>query len=180
MLKHPMSSEVGNSYEQMRVSMEAVNEFSDKNSIKVVGIYPNTDPGSYDILKAIDENCNENIRFYKTLPRDIFVNLMRSAKALVGNSSMGILEAPFYKLPVVNIGNRQQGRLNAGNVEFVNYDKQKIISSIGKACFDNEYREYVSNLENPYGDGFAHKKIVAFLENIDINDKKWRIKKNII
>ena len=180
MLKHPMSSEVGNSYEQMRVSMEAINEFSEKNSMKVVGIYPNTDPGSYDILRAIDENCNENIRFYKTLPRNIFVNLMRGAKALVGNSSMGILEAPLYKLPVVNIGNRQQGRLNAGNVEFVNYDKQEIISSIGKACFDNEYREYVSNLENPYGDGFAHKKIVDFLENIDISDKKWHIKKKMI
>jgi len=86
----------------------------------------------------------------------------------------------LYKLPVVNIGNRQQGRLNAGNVEFVNYNKQKIIDSIGRACFDNKYRYYVSKLKNPYGDGFAHKKIVNFLENVDINDKKWYTKKNLI
>ena len=122
-LKHPLSSEMQDSYEQMRITMEAVSEFSTSNKVKVVGIYPNTDPGSYDILKAIDENSNENIRFYKTLDREIFVNLIRNTRALVGNSSMGILEAPLYKLPVVNIGNRQQGRLNAGNVEFVHYNK---------------------------------------------------------
>ena len=93
---------------------------------------------------------------------------------------MGILEAPLYKLPVVNIGNRQQGRLNAGNVEFVHYNKQEILNAISKACFDNKYRDYVSNLDNPYGDGFAHKKIVKFLDSININDKKWYIKKKLV
>jgi GDP/UDP-N,N'-diacetylbacillosamine 2-epimerase (hydrolysing) len=179
-LKHPLSSEMQDSYEQMRITMEAVSEFSTSNKVKIVGIYPNTDPGSYDILKAIDENSNENIRFYKTLDREIFVNLMRNTRALVGNSSMGILEAPLYKLPVVNIGNRQQGRLNAGNVEFVNYNKQEILNAISKACFDNKYRDYVSNLDNPYGDGFAHKKIVKFLDSINISDKKWHIKKKLV
>ena len=168
------------SYKQMKATMKAVSEFSANNKMKVIGIYPNTDPGSYDVLKAIDENCNDNIRFYKTLNRDIFVNIMRNAKALVGNSSMGILEAPFYKLPVVNVGNRQKGRLNAGNVEFVNYDKQEILDSISKACFDNEYRDYVSNLDNPYGDGFAHKRIVEFLGSIDTSDEKWYTKKKLV
>ena len=179
-LKHPLSSEMQDSYDQMRIAMEAVSEFSTNNKMKVVGIYPNTDPGSYDILKAIDENSDENIRFYKTLDREIFVNLMRNARALVGNSSMGILEAPLYKLPVVNIGNRQKGRLNAGNVEFVNYNKQEIVNSISKACFDNDYRDCVLNLDNPYGDGFAHKKIVGFLDSVDTNDKKWHIKKKLV
>ena len=64
---------------------------------------------------------------------------MRNASALVGNSSMGILEAPYYKLPVINVGRRQSGRLNAGNVEFVDYHKDLIIKSIYKACFDEVY-----------------------------------------
>ena len=93
---------------------------------------------------------------------------------------MGILEAPFYKLPVVNIGNRQKGRLSAGNVEFVEYDKYKIKTSIAKAFYDEEYRTVVSNLVNPYGDGYAHKKIVEFLDNIDLSDKKWYIKKKLL
>jgi len=176
-LKHPMSSVVDDAYFQMKVSMEAIEEFSEESDIKVVGIYPNTDPGSYDILKVIDETVNQNIKFYKTLPREIFVNLMRNAKVLVGNSSMGLLEAPFYKLPVVNIGNRQQGRLNAGNVKFVDYNKIDIKESIKKAFFDEEYRTYIQSLDNPYGDGYAHKKIVDFLEKIDLDDKKWYVKK---
>ena len=105
---------------------------------------------------------------------------MRNAKVLVGNSSMGILEAPFYKLPVVNIGNRQKGRLNAGNVEFVEYDKDQIKKSIEKAFYNKEYRDSVKNLQNPYGDGYAHKKIVDFLNKVNLNDRKWHIKRKLI
>ncbi|WP_107831060.1 UDP-N-acetylglucosamine 2-epimerase [Campylobacter concisus] len=179
-LKHPLSSEIEDSYRQMNITMNAISEFAFENKVKVIGIYPNTDPGSYDILKAIDDNCSENIKFYKTLPREIFVNIMRNAKVLVGNSSMGILEAPFYKLPVVNIGNRQKGRLNAGNVEFVEYDKDQIKKSIEKAFYNKEYRDSVKNLQNPYGDGYAHKKIVDFLDKVDLNDRKWHIKRKLI
>lgn len=179
-LKHPLSSEAKESYHQMSVTMEAVETFSSENNIKVIGIYPNTDPGSYDILRAIDENCNENIKFFKTLSREVFVNLMRNAKALIGNSSMGILEAPIYKLPVINVGNRQIGRLNAGNVEFVPYNVKQIEQSLKKACFDQAYRKMVSELRNPYGDGCAHNKIVDFLDVLDLNDKKWLLKKKLI
>lgn len=179
MLKHPLSSEVENTYEQMKISIEAVKEFAKKNKMKVVGIYPNTDPGSYDILKAIEESQDENIKFYKTLPRDIFINLMRNAKCIVGNSSMGILEAPFYKLPAVNIGNRQKGRLNAGNVEFVGYKKQEIIKAIEKACFDENYINHIKNLKNPFGDETASIKISEFLNNIDLNDRKWYVKQKL-
>lgn len=180
LLQHPLSSQVDKSCEQMKITMKAVVEFSKENNIKVVGIYPNTDPGSYDIINVINENLCENIRFYKTLPREIFVNLMRNARVLIGNSSMGILEAPFYKLPVVNVGDRQKGRLNAGNVEFVAFNTLQIKNALTKACFDEQYRNFVKNLINPYGDGYAHKKIVNFLENINLSDKKWYVKQNLI
>ena len=178
-LKHPLSSEVDEAYQQMKITMSAIKELSSEQKMKVIGIYPNTDPGSYNIINVIDEIKDENIEFYKALPRDIFVNIMRNAKCLVGNSSMGIVEAPTYKLPVVNVGNRQKGRLNAGNVDFVEYDVQKIKEALYKACCDMDYREYVQNLENPYGDGTAHKKIVDFLDSVDLDDKKWYIKRNL-
>ena len=177
-LKHPLSSEVEDISSQMETTIKAVEEFSTIHNIKVIGIYPNTDPGSYDILKIIEKNCNKNIKFFKTLPRNIFVNLMWNAKALIGNSSMGILEGPFYKLPVVNVGNRQKGRLNAGNVEFVNYNHDEIIKALIKACFDETYRKTISKLKNPYGDGNAPLKISKFLDNLDLNDKKWLLKRN--
>lgn len=180
LLKHPLSSEKESAYDQMKTTMEALSKFCNENAYKVVGIYPNTDPGSYDILKVIDEYSNDDtFHFFKTLPRLTFVNLMRNADALIGNSSMGILEAPFYKLPVVNVGARQKGRLNAGNVDFVEYNHNKIIEALEKAVFDKKYKEEVNNLINPYGDGNADIKIANFLNNIDINDNSWYIKKKI-
>ncbi|GIU70253.1 MAG: UDP-N,N'-diacetylbacillosamine 2-epimerase (hydrolyzing) [Candidatus Woesearchaeota archaeon] len=179
-IKHPLSSEQEEAYRQIKISLEALKIFVEKYNYKVIGIYPNTDPGSYNILKAIQEISHPNIKFFKTLPREIFVNLMRGARCLVGNSSMGILEAPFYKLPVVNIGNRQRGRLNAGNVEFVDYNIENIITSITKAVFDEEYRERVKNLRNPFGDATAPYKIRDILLSIDLKDKKWYIKRKLI
>ena len=104
---------------------------------------------------------------------------MRSASALIGNSSMGILEAPHYKVPVVNVGDRQRGRLNAGNVEFVPYVITDIVHSLGKACLDESYREKIQNLENPYGDGFAAVKVRQAIESVDTNDQKWHVKQKL-
>ena len=87
-------------------------------SIKAIVIYPNTDPSSHDIIRAIEEYKHlPHIKIYKNLERLRFVNLMRNASCLIGNSSCGLLEAPFVKLPVINVGNRQKGRINAGNCE---------------------------------------------------------------
>lgn len=178
-LKHPLSSELADIQIQMQRALNAVQQFSIDNSYKVVGIYPNTDPGSYDIIEAIEKIESVNIKFFQTLPREIFVNLMRNTRCLIGNSSMGILEAPFYHLPVVNVGNRQKGRLNAGNVEFTSYDEAEIIRSLEKACQNDEYRAKIRNLDNPYGDGNAHKVIVDFLDEIDLNEPKWYVKKEL-
>ena len=114
-----------------------------------------------------------------SLSRSFFVNLMRNAQALVGNSSMGILEAPHYKLPVVNIGNRQKGRLNAGNVEFVGYQIDEICRSVEKACCDKDYRREVELLKNPYGEGSAAKQVYNAINQVDLDDQKWYIKKKL-
>ncbi len=180
LIKHPLSSEKEGVYSQMKVTLDSLLEFCEAEKIKVIGIYPNTDPGALDILKVIKEfDKFKSIKFFKTLPQEIFVNLLRNALALAGNSSMGILEAPFYNLPVVNIGNRQKGRLNAGNVEFVNYDKKSIKKALLRACFDKRYRDYVKKLKNPYGDTYASRRIKNKLSSIDTNEKKWYVKKNL-
>ena len=108
-----------------------------------------------------------------------FVNLMRNALALVGNSSMGFLEAPHYKLPVVNIGNRQQGRLNAGNVELVSYKSNAIVKALERATLDKKYRGIIKNLKNPFGDSSAPKKVREAIESVDLNDRKWFVKKKL-
>jgi GDP/UDP-N,N'-diacetylbacillosamine 2-epimerase (hydrolysing) len=179
LLKHPLSSEYYDARYQMKTSLEAVGSFARRHDYTVVGIYPNTDPGSQEMVQEIEEFECDKIKFHKTLPRRIFINLMRRARVLVGNSSMGILEAPMYGLPVVNIGNRQTGRLNAGNVEFVPYDSETICQALEKAALNENYRHKVKALENPYGDGHAAERIAQFLSQTSIDDH-WLTKRKLV
>jgi GDP/UDP-N,N'-diacetylbacillosamine 2-epimerase (hydrolysing) len=181
LLKHPLSSEKESTFKQMETTLKAVQLFCEETGFKTIGIYPNTDPGSFDILNSIKPYEHKSfIRFYKNIPTEYFVNVMRNCKTLIGNSSMGILEAPYYKLPVVNIGNRQKGRLNAGNVEFVKHDVVQIVKSLKKACFDKAYQKKVNNLENPFGDGHSADRVISILANIDLADRKWYIKQILV
>ena len=179
-IKHPLSSEVESAGEQMETALKSLEAFCDKHNFQVVCIPPNSDPGSHK-MKMVLEKYSEKDWLIKaeTLPRLQFINLMRHARALVGNSSMGILEAPHYKLPVVNIGNRQQGRLNAGNVEFVPYINDEIIIAVEKATLDDEYRQKIKNLKNPFGDSSAPQKVMEAIESVDINDRKWYVKQKL-
>jgi len=179
-IKHPLSSEVESAGEQMETALKSLDAFCDKHNFQVVCIPPNSDPGSHK-MKMVLEKYSEKDWLIKaeTLPRIQFINLMRHARALVGNSSMGILEAPHYKLPVVNIGNRQQGRLNAGNVEFVPYINDEIIIAVEKATLDDEYRQKIRNLENPFGDSSAPQKVMEAIESVDLNNRKWYVKQKL-
>lgn len=178
LIKHPLSSEVDKAYEQMKCTLIAIEDFCKENNIKCIGIYPNTDPGSFDMIKAIEEfSTSEYFRFYKNLDRKLFINLIRYSLCLIGNSSMGILEAPFFELPVVNVGNRQRGRINAGNVIFTSYIKEDILNSMNKSCYDQKYREIIKQNKAFYGDGNTCTRISEALKNIDLHDPKWHIKK---
>ncbi len=100
---------------------------------------------------------------------------MRKTACLIGNSSAGILEAPLLKLPVVNVGNRQKGRLCAENVNFVPHDARAIVQAVRQAVYDEGYRGHVLKCSNPYGDGDASKKIADILATIQI-DRQLLIK----
>lgn len=168
LIQHVISTEVDQAYEQMKVTMEAVKELG----IKTIISYPNSDAGGQQMINAISEYARfPFIHVQKNIPRFEFVNIMRHASCMLGNSSAGILEAPFLKLPVVNVGNRQKGRLHSSNVDYVNHDKQDIMKAVHKAIFNKEYREKVENCVNPYGDGNAAIKIAEILANIEINSR---------
>jgi len=180
LIQHPLSSEYKDAGYQIETTLVALKKFCEENNYQTVFIPPNSDPGSVDMLSIINRFDEESWLLRKnTLSRVPFINLIRHASVLVGNSSMGILEAPYYKLPVVNVGNRQMGRLNAGNVEFVSHSVDKIKSSVERAAFDEHYRKKVKNLISPFGDGEAPQKIRNVVEEVDLNDRKWYIKKKL-
>ena len=82
-----------------------------QSGLNYVVIMPNNDLHNQIILKEYDKNKrNEHFCFFKSLPTDIFTNLLINAQFLIGNSSCGIKEAPYYHIPVIDIGTRQQNR----------------------------------------------------------------------
>jgi len=167
LIQHVISTETEQAYEQMVTTLEAVK----KLGIKTILSYPNSDAGGQQLVKAIREY--EQLPYIytaKNIPRLDFINLMRRAWCLLGNSSAGILETPLLKLPVVNVGNRQKGRLHAENVQFVPHNIDKIIAAVNRALFDKEYRQNVKNCSNPYGDGHASERIAEILATVKIDD----------
>jgi GDP/UDP-N,N'-diacetylbacillosamine 2-epimerase (hydrolysing) len=168
LIQHALSSEVADAYKQMKITLEAIKSMG----LKTIISFPNSDAGGIEIIRAISEY--EPLPFVytaKNIPRVDFVNLLRNAACLVGNSSSGILEAPMLKLPVVNVGNRQIGRLHAENVQFVSHDKAEIIGAIQKAVYDENYISTVNGCSNPYGDGKSSQKIAEIIAKTVIDDK---------
>lgn len=169
LIKHPLSSEIENAEEQMRVTLDAVVELG----YETILTYPNSDSGSYGMIKVIDEYMDRynSIKAFRTLPRDIFVSLQRKASLLLGNSSSGLLEAPFLKLPVINIGNRQKQRQHSENIIFVPHDKKLIIEAINKAIYDKEFKRVCQSCTNPYGDGYSGARIAKVIAETSIDKK---------
>jgi len=168
LIQHAISTEIAHAYKQMKTSLDAIQELG----VKTIISYPNSDAGGQQVIRAIKEF--ESLPFVytsKNIPRLEFVNLMRRASCLLGNSSAGILEAPLLKLPVINVGNRQRGRLHASNVAFVPHDKDEILSALRQAIFDQSYRDSVAACSNPYGDGKSSERIADILATIPIDER---------
>lgn len=99
-----------------------------------------------------------------------YFSVMALAAAMVGNSSSGILEAASFELPVVNIGNRQGGRIRGDNVIDVDYERTSILEGLQKAL-DPKFRAKLHGLRNPYGSGGASEKIVKVLRRVQLDDR---------
>ena len=174
---HPVTLEIKNTKRYIDNLIFALKKFNDSN---IIITYPNSDEGSEIIIDAINkfESENSNVKVFKSLGIKLYLSVIKKCAVVVGNSSSGIVEAPYFKIPVVNIGNRQQGRLMAANIINCGYEKEEIYSSIEKAL-TSEFKEKVKkNTISLYGNGNSSEKIVEILEDIKIDDRL--LKKNLI
>jgi len=165
---HPVTLE----YEQVEPQMHELLSALDALGIALVFTYPNADMGGRLIIRLIERfaSQHENARVAVNLGTQAYFSIMALAAAMVGNSSSGIIEAASFKLPVVNIGNRQRGRLRADNVIDVGYSQAEISAGI-KRAMQPEFRAELADLVNPYGDGQAAERIVETLRAVELNDK---------
>lgn len=145
----------------------------------VIAVCPNADTHGRIITKKIRHFADANPKWVKchaNLWPDVFRGIMRYCACMVGNSSAGIMEAPSFGLPVVNIGTRQDGRARAGNVLDVGYTTHEIIAGV-EAATSHDFKDSLIGLRNPYGDGNAAMRIVSVLKSVKIDDtllvKRW-------
>jgi UDP-N-acetylglucosamine 2-epimerase len=98
--------------------------------------------------------------------------LLKQSIALVGNSSSGMIDAPAYGVPVINIGERQKGRERGDNVIDVEPSRNQIMAALANVLTDQDFITQAQNTENPYGDGKASERICLTLENVDLAKAK--------
>lgn len=171
---HPVTLEDENQEAKLEAMLRALT----KSNQHVLFTYPNADHGSHKIMKQVEAYVARSsmARIVPSLGSRGYFSMMRRATAMVGNSSSGIVEAASFHLPVVNIGNRQAGRLRAKNVIDVGESEAEISEGL-KRALEPAFRDNLAKLENPYGDGHAAERIVDKIESIELSQsllkKRW-------
>jgi len=133
------------------------------HDIPTIAIWPNADAGGRAIAERLERGRARLASLHVSLPHGDYLALLRGASVLVGNSSSGIIEAPYLGVPVVNVGRRQMGRERGDNVIDVAPRAEEVRDAIARALAP-EFRARLSR-RSPYGDGRAAPRIVdALLE----------------
>ena len=165
---HPVTLE----YEETEWQISELLAALDASQMPVVFTMPNADTSGRVIIRMIEHfvETHESAQIADNLGTQAYFSMMSLAAAMVGNSSSGIIEAASFKLPVVNIGTRQQGRVQPANVIDVGYQREAILKGIRKAL-QPAFRESLRNLVNPYGEGNAAVKIVEHLREVVLDGR---------
>ena len=162
---HPETFGQGDPAIYMEQVLNAVMSFHEQ----IIVIYPNADAGGRAMIDVIRRHVgNPDLHAFPNIPHCDYLGLLKNSSVIVGNSSSGIIEAPSFGIPAVNIGNRQNDRLKGKNVIDTGYSTDEIRAAICKASYDNSFRESVKKAGNPYGDGRTSSKITRIFAELQI------------
>ena len=162
---HPVTLEDCDIIKQITDFIEALSYFE---RYEFIITKSNSDFGGAIINRVLDEESEKrkNVHVFSSLGAQRYYSLMKYSEAVIGNSSSGIMEAPFFHVPTVNIGNRQRGRLQAESTINCNTDKESIINAI-RCAFSDSYKKKCENVLSPYGGGdsavLISKKIIEMI-----------------
>jgi UDP-hydrolysing UDP-N-acetyl-D-glucosamine 2-epimerase len=151
--------------------LDALDNFSD---YQVIFTYPNADDGGQKIitlLKAYSEKDPRRTLVIPSLGHRRYLSAVKFASAVIGNSSSGIIEVPALRVPTVNIGARQAGRLAAESVINCVPKKCSIVSAINMAL-SKDYKNSKGKINNPYGQGNASQQIIEILKSFSFSAVK--------
>ena len=164
---HPVTLEKSTAKEQFQNLLDALHSCEDT---KIIFTKANSDTDGRVINHMIDDyvvnNQNTAIAF-PSLGQLRYLSALQYMDFVIGNSSSGLTEVPSFKIPTINIGDRQKGRIKAESVIDCMPNKEAIQDAIVK-CYSKEFRDIVSSVENPYGHGCASGEIVRHIQSVDL------------
>jgi UDP-N-acetylglucosamine 2-epimerase (non-hydrolysing)/GDP/UDP-N,N'-diacetylbacillosamine 2-epimerase (hydrolysing) len=170
MTYHPVT--IGNEpvKEQIEELLSALDEIPE---IFWIFTSPNADAQSRGIIEIIVKYARRNstrCKFFASIGQLRYLSLLKNAVVMVGNSSSGIIEAPSFELPVVNVSDRQKGRVRAANVLDVPVcKKNEVIKAIKKAV-SADFKKTLRGLKNPYGDNRSSERIVEVFKKVSLSE----------
>lgn len=156
---------------QIKNLFKALMEFN----CQIVITAPNMENDRQIILDYIGKQVisNSNIFYFESLGIKRYHSLIPHCAFLIGNSSSGIFEAPYFKIPTVNIGDRQKGRYKHNSIIDSDYSVESIIDSINIAN-DDSFKESLKQMKYEFGDGDASEKAIRFLKTLTIDEQLIR------
>ena len=157
---HPVTTEAEDMKEYAQNFVQALL----KDAHNYVMIYPNNDLGRSFILKEYMKlKGNERFRVIPSLRFEYFLSLLKEAQFIIGNSSAGIREAPYYNKAIINIGTRQQNRSRQSHIVNVGYDENSISESL-----KNIQKNKIKAEPSKFGEGNSTELFLSCLEKPDI------------
>ena len=139
---------------------------------------PNSDPGNLFIKKIIQKSCRLNknrFKFIKSMGQKLYFSYLKHCNLVIGNSSSGIIEVPSFKIPTINLGTRQEGRVKSLSVIDTNYSIKLFKKALMHALSSN-FKKKLKTLQNPYFKKNTSDQILRILNKKNIK-KKDLIKK---
>ncbi len=172
---HPVTLENNSSEKQIKTLFEVCKEYKD---LSFIFTKANADAEGRIINQLIDRYAqeNDNISAFTSLGMMRYLSALKYCLMVIGNSSSGLLEAPSFGIPTINIGDRQKGRMQASSIINCEPTKESIRCAIEQALSDS-FKKKTKETANPYGDGKTSDKVIevvkeyVFGEKIDLKKK---------
>lgn len=168
---HPVTLANESPKRSFEALLDALDEFKDH---KVIITYPNSDDGGRQIIPILEKYAKTQVERVYAIPslgQLRYLSALKYSSMVIGNSSSGIIEAPSFCVPTINIGSRQNGRLAANSVINCQPNKYDIVEAIKTAVqMKDEFNSL--KIDNPYGEGDSSKKIINAIKALDFQPMK--------
>ena len=159
---HPVTTNLKNLKKESEIFFSALT----KTNLNYIVLFPNNDPGSKTILKELFKlKANKKFKIFSSIRFENYLTFLRSSKFIIGNSSSGIIEAPYYGVTTINIGTRQNNRLKTKLIKNIPFVEKKIIKIVNQV----KNRKIVKR--KFFGEGNSSKKI----EKLLLSNKIWKV-----